>query len=100
LRGIIESQLRIVPSNVRLTKRNDGSEYFLEWDNHLQAMHNVKNYELDLGGEDQVYNVKAPHRRVVIENPIDGQKVSTTLVNCIHCLDSSTSNPEGRENIR
>jgi hypothetical protein len=73
-----KNQLNIVPANMRIKKRSDGtaSEFFLEWDNHLQAMQNVKNYELDLGGENQVYSVKAPNRRVVVDNPIEGQKVT------------------------
>ncbi|KAI6182178.1 hypothetical protein M3Y97_00352400 [Aphelenchoides bicaudatus] len=88
-----EDQLNIVPANMRIKKRNNGltAEFFLEWDNHLQAMNNVKNYELNLGDENQVYSVRAPQRRVIVENPIDGQKV---LLRAIHKNGKASTNQE------
>lgn len=69
--------ISIVPSNLRIRKRagKKESEFILEWDNELKAAHNVRGYELELG-DGQIYKVMAPQRRVVLENPVDGQKVN------------------------
>lgn len=74
---LLEDQLSVVPTNLRVRKGKGSmdADYVLEWDNHLKAMYNVKKYQLNLGGENQTYDVRAPYQRAVINNPINGQKV-------------------------